>query len=546
MSRWLVFDLKNRMLIATLLANALCNRVVATFLFRGFMQVPRAEQAFAPRISWALDVGVALVLVIAILAYEKPIRRYIDARYRKEEIPPGLDQTAKRRLLNEPFFLVAFCFFLWVAASVVYTALARKLMGDHFTAATLFMAGLDTAPIAATLVFFVAEHVVGRHLGPYFFPAGGASRVPGARRIRIRARLVALLFAVNLIPFLSMIQVLHGTHLHQHGEWDVEVLRWTLVRNSVAFMAIGAFLTFFVAENLTRPFSRIIRVLRAARKGRFDRRVALATNDELGYTGDVVNEMMRGLAEREDLVKSMALAREVQQNLLPARAPDVEGLDMAGASHYCDQTGGDYLDYLDLGETGWKNVAVVVGDVSDHGIPSALVMIGARAIIRHHVCHTQDIREIVCDANEHLYQDLEASGRFMTLFFLSVYPGERRIQWIRAGHEPAMLYDPATDHFEELGGPGIALGAAMDCRVDVMERAGIESGQVLVLATDGLWEVRNPEGRMLGRDAMRDIIRRHASDGARGLVDALLGAARAHQREAEMEDDLTLAVIRFL
>jgi sigma-B regulation protein RsbU (phosphoserine phosphatase) len=110
--------------------------------------------------------------------------------------------------------------------------------------------------------------------------------------------------------------------------------------------------------------------------------VQVTTNDEIGYTGDVINEMTAGLIERDRIRQSLGLAMEVQQHLLPGSDPKIDGLDIAGDSSYCEETGGDYFDYLPVDGNGQGKIKIVGGDVSDHGIASALLMTTARAFLR--------------------------------------------------------------------------------------------------------------------------------------------------------------------
>jgi sigma-B regulation protein RsbU (phosphoserine phosphatase) len=93
-------------------------------------------------------------------------------------------------------------------------------------------------------------------------------------------------------------------------------------------VATGICITFLVSSNLTRPIEEIVQVLREVRRGQFGKRVRVTSNDELGYAGDVINEMTAGLLERDRLCQSLALAMEVQQNLLPRTVPDVKRLDI--------------------------------------------------------------------------------------------------------------------------------------------------------------------------------------------------------------------------
>jgi len=115
---------------------------------------------------------------------------------------------------------------------------------------------------------------------------------------------------------------------------------------ALVFMGVGIWLTILVSSNLTRPFQEIIRALQGVRHGNFHERVRVTSNGEIGSTGDVINEMNKGLKERDRMRRSLDLAMEVQQNLLPKIDPKIEGLDVAGKNIYCEETGGDYYDYL--------------------------------------------------------------------------------------------------------------------------------------------------------------------------------------------------------
>jgi len=98
---------------------------------------------------------------------------------------------------------------------------------------------------------------------------------------------------------------------------------------------------------------------------------------------------------------------------------------------------------------------MVVGDISGHGLASALLMASARALLRQRTSLPGSIADIVTDVNRELAVDVAESGNFMTLFYLTIDIHRRKIQWVRAGHDPAIFYDPTTDTFEDLQGKGV-------------------------------------------------------------------------------------------
>jgi serine phosphatase RsbU (regulator of sigma subunit) len=247
----------------------------------------------------------------------------------------------------------------------------------------------------------------------------------------------------------------------------------------------------------------------------------------------------------EQIIAALNVAQEVQQSLLPRRPPKEERFDMAGSSLYCDETGGDYFDYIELPRMGSDTYAIVVGDVSGHGISSALLMAGVRAYLRGRVTQAGSVAEMISDVNRLVSADTIETNQFMTLFFLVMEAQTGRITWVRAGHDPALLYSPAEDQFEKLEGQGLPLGVEESWHYRDYTQT-IRPGQILVLTTDGVLEAHNEEGEMFGRDRLKEIIHRYADLGAKGIRLAIIDAVTAFRGEAHQEDDITLVVLKYL
>ena len=248
--------------------------------------------------------------------------------------------------------------------------------------------------------------------------------------------------------------------------------------------------------------------------------------------------------EHRRVRQSLSLAMEVQQNLLPQDTPRVTGLDIAGTSIYCDETGGDYYDYLTAGDVAEGKLGVVVGDVSEHGIPSALLMATVRAQIRQRYFQSGGIEQVICDVNRQLAQDVQDTGRFMTLFMAELDRKNGQFFWLNAGHEPAIIYTPESMVFDELAGRGsLPLGITDSSNYKVTLQ-DITPGQIIAIATDGIFEMQNPNGEMFGRQRFYDIIRQNASRSAARIVDATLEAVNNFRKDLPPEDDLTLVVVK--
>jgi sigma-B regulation protein RsbU (phosphoserine phosphatase) len=172
-----------------------------------------------------------------------------------------------------------------------------------------------------------------------------------------------------------------------------------------------------------RTASAIQEVSKAAARvaeGSYNSLPAPKGRDEVAHLVESFNAMMAKLEERDRLKQAMMLAREIQQALLPRQAPVVEGIDVAGTSIYCDETGGDYYDYLQVFEPGPGRMAVAVGDVTGHGISAALLMTTARALLRSRAIHHRDLGQVVSDVNRLLAVDTSQAGNFMTLLLMLV------------------------------------------------------------------------------------------------------------------------------
>jgi len=242
--------------------------------------------------------------------------------------------------------------------------------------------------------------------------------------------------------------------------------------------------------------------------------------------------------------KALSLAGEVQRSLLPRGGLKVAGLDVAGRNVSCDEIGGDYFDFLWDGDDPAGPFAAVVGDISGHGVDSALLMTSARAFLRLKASQMGSIADLVTAMNLQMVDDVRETGRFMTLFYLAVSPDRDRIEWVRAGHDPAWIYDPAEDRFHELKGPGVALGIDRNIVYRSNRKSGFAAGQIIILGTDGIWEGRNTAGEMYGKDRFRDIIRRHADADAETILDAVFQDHAAFTRGTRTLDDVTLVILK--
>ncbi|MBI3097913.1 MAG: PP2C family protein-serine/threonine phosphatase [Planctomycetes bacterium] len=250
--------------------------------------------------------------------------------------------------------------------------------------------------------------------------------------------------------------------------------------------------------------------------------------------------LYRNSLERERMAEQLKIASQIQKSLLPDRAPKMRGLEISGWSAPCDETGGDYYDFLGTLET---SLGLVIGDVSGHGIASALLMATARAFLRAMIDTTQDLSLLFRMLNNMLERDME-DDRFMTMFLCILDPDAARMSYVSAGHDAPLLYRTAEDRFQELESTGPPLGMFPDLDFETVQVNGLKVGDVLLFSTDGVWEAMNLNGDSWGRERLMEAVRRNHLKKASEIIEAIDNEVREFCAGAPQHDDITLVVTK--
>ena len=243
--------------------------------------------------------------------------------------------------------------------------------------------------------------------------------------------------------------------------------------------------------------------------------------------------------------RSLAQASRIQQNLVPKSNPQVDGFAIAGKSIWCDETSGDYDDFIQPAEWPREKIGVVVADVIGHGISSALLMTTARAFFRERILSPGSPAALVTDVNNRLVRDIEDLNLFITMFYSEIDIKDKCFRWVHAGHEPAIIYDSADDSFELLGGEGLPLGVMEDWTYEESEKK-IKSGQIILVGTDGIKETHNPQNELFGAERFNRVIRECAQKPAKDIVKNMFDTVERFRFPVERKDDETLVVIKVL
>src|ERR1700694_422211 len=208
------------------------------------------------------------------------------------------------------------------------------------------------------------------------------------------------------------------------------------------------------------------------------------------------------LIEKQRLQTQLEIARQVQLQLLPPKDPQLEGFDISAYNFPTEEVSGDYYDWVRIYD---DQIGIVIADVSGKGVPAALLMAFLRASLRAatHIGYAPHIS--MSKVNYLLWESIERN-QFVTAFYGILDASNRTLSYTNAGHNPSLMLDAAGNaRFIERG--GLPLGMFRDTRYHEYY-ATIESGQMLVLYTDGVTEAMNPAGEEYGLDRLVDAARR--------------------------------------
>jgi sigma-B regulation protein RsbU (phosphoserine phosphatase) len=236
----------------------------------------------------------------------------------------------------------------------------------------------------------------------------------------------------------------------------------------------------------------------------------------------------------------MSLARAVQQQFYGMPPPRIEGFDIAGAAFPADATGGDYFDFIPLpGDC----LGITIGDVSGHGIGSALLMVELRAYLRAYAPNSSNGGELFSSINNALVSDLE-QGRYATLIFCRLHSASRTLLYASAGHTPGFILDSSGAVKRTLDSMDIPLGIFADRLFVCSDAIVLEPGDILALLTDGIIDAERPDQTSFGVERALEFIRVHRKDSARDIVEGLYRAVREFSNGLPQIDDITAVICK--
>jgi serine phosphatase RsbU (regulator of sigma subunit) len=323
---------------------------------------------------------------------------------------------------------------------------------------------------------------------------------------------------------------------------------------AVSLFIFEAFM-FFFGVRITTGFTSAVRSLYRGTKriaeGDLDSKIEIPNEDELGDLAASFNAMAKAVKKgreeailRAHLESELETARKIQEKLLPHEMPHLPGFEIAGTSIPSKQVGGDYFDFLDLGE---GRLGIAIADVSGKGIPAALLMANLQASLHAQTLETEKVAEVATRINNLLVKSTDAN-MFVTFFYGLLDRNKSTFTSTNAGHNPPLLLrvDQSTEHLSE---GGLVLGFLPDQKY-AQQTTILHPGDILVLYTDGITEAREPaeekavQDKLFGEDRLVQVIMEGASLSAREIQSAILHNVSVHTKNTPQGDDITLVVIK--
>ncbi|HEX5465539.1 MAG TPA: SpoIIE family protein phosphatase [Candidatus Limnocylindrales bacterium] len=252
--------------------------------------------------------------------------------------------------------------------------------------------------------------------------------------------------------------------------------------------------------------------------------------------GQLVKEQEAEARDRQKMEQELQVAQLIQRNFLPRQLPQPEGWRIAAYYRPARAVGGDFYDCFALPD---GRLAVVIGDVTDKGVPAALVMAATRSLIRASAQRLMEPGAVLERVNELLCPDMPEK-MFVTCFYAALDPADGTLRFANAGHDLPYLRT-GQGSAAELRARGMPLGLMPGMRYDEAELA-VGPGQVAVLHSDGVAEAHAPDGTMFGFPRLRALVGRLRAD--EPVVEEVLDElARFTGPGWEQEDDITLVTV---
>ncbi len=262
------------------------------------------------------------------------------------------------------------------------------------------------------------------------------------------------------------------------------------------------------------------------------------TNAELEQAYLELQAAQAQIIEKEKLERELQLAAEIQMSILPRSLPNLKGFSFGARIVPARAVGGDLYDFIPLSR---DSLAVVIGDVSDKGVPAAIFMAQTHALIRSEARQNRSPRETLERVNKYLLE-MNASGLFVTVLYGILDCATNEFQYARAGHELPLVREPGGNVVNPPQGQGAPLGLFDFVLLDEA-RVHLPSGTTMLLVTDGVTEAMNPQREQFGSERINLLLSQDGKTDAQQLCDEFLDSINEFRGSAAVHDDITVVAI---
>ena len=315
----------------------------------------------------------------------------------------------------------------------------------------------------------------------------------------------------------------------------------------IVFVALASYISLIYVVAI--PLSKVFSEMKALLTGRPYRKIFTDRIDEVGVLAHFFNEVTKNIerisvdvAEGRRMSKELSVGSDIQRKILPKETPVVNGLSLFGNTRPASEVGGDSYDVISAAA---NNTFIYVGDVTGHGLPAGLIMVMVNTLLRTFSEMYTSGYDIMVNTNRVLKQRIEPR-RFMTCVLLRWNAVEKKMYYTGAGHEHILIYHKRENVCEVKQTGGIALGMVQDIsKIIKEENIPLESGDFVILYTDGIIEAKNMQGEMFGLPRLKMTIEQYArtstSEELFANISKDFGIFVGDQIQ---EDDITLIIIQ--
>ncbi len=251
------------------------------------------------------------------------------------------------------------------------------------------------------------------------------------------------------------------------------------------------------------------------------------------------------MKERERIKKELEIARKVQLSFLPNEVPHYPGFEIATLCIPANEVGGDYYDFINLGD---DKFGVVIGDVSGKGIPAAFHMTLTKGFLKAQVKESYSPKEVLIKMNELFYENV-SRGNFISMIYGVFDLKDHTFAFARAGHNPVIIRSDQKKKIEQLCPNGIALGlekGIVFSRFIEQMQINISKNDMFVLYTDGISEAMNDNKIEFGEDRLENIVKANSHVSAREMIDVIQQKISEFVGNTAQHDDMTMIIVKIL